>query len=285
MDMNKRKFRSHTDTHLRTKREITWLEDLPLELQIHLMTLLFVNDLENFILFLDIPLNDVVQYVLGDNVSTKCNLSKVMLRDLDDKVHIPGINIVQVLKSPLLDKNVALLNASESINHTILRNFDNLYEIPLLEEKKTQCSLGKFIKSMSPNTRIFIKYSGNIYLRHLDMVLSRIHFQNVENLVLFDHTSDEKPLMKLNSIRSVNISWCSGIGYDYIDFESNSISKLEIVSKLEIRGSNERKLTLNHKVININGCDLETFYEVCDIVFNGKLLTCECATERIKRIL
>jgi hypothetical protein len=87
---------ANKDTNLKGERSQTWLEELPLELQVHLMTFLDVEALECFITLLDIDLAGIVQDVLDDAVETKHDRQTVTLPQFDNGASKSIINIIYI---------------------------------------------------------------------------------------------------------------------------------------------------------------------------------------------
>jgi hypothetical protein len=251
----------------------TWLKELPLELQVHLMTFLDVESLECFITILDIDLAGIVQDVLENGVETKHERRTVTLRQFDNGANNSIINIVYVDGTCIseLNRTITLHKPSRSINHIIITYFDNSGEY----EIQDSTFLGEFIRSMNQRTSILIKDSIYVGLKRLEFDVSRISFKNVRTLEFEDCTAQEKSLMRCTDIDKIRLWNCSVFMEDSIDYDCRSINDL-IVNK-------KRKLSLENRIINIPRVEIGTLSEANGITFNGKHLTfsmCDCDDSR-----
>jgi hypothetical protein len=250
-------------TDLKGEKSETWLKELPLELQVYLMTFLDVEALECFITLLDIDLAGIVQDVLDDGVETKHERQTVTLRQFDNDASKSVINIVYVEGAYIggLNRTITLHKPSRSVNHIVITNFDNLREY----ERHSYTFLREFIRSMNQGTSILIKDSGYVGLKHLEFDVSRVSFKNVRTLEFRECTARGKSLMRCTDIDKIRLWDCSAFTEDSIDYECHSIHDLVV--------NEQRKLSLQNKIINIERVDIGPLSEANRITFNGKHLT------------
>jgi hypothetical protein len=254
-----------------------WLKELPLELQVHLMTFLDVEALEFFITLLDIDLAGVVQDVLDNGVETKHERQTVTLRQFDNGARKSMINIVYMEGEYIseLNRTIALHQPSRSINHIVITYFDNLREYEL----QNYTFLGEFIRSMNQRTSILIKDSKYVGLKRLEFDVSRISFKNVRTLEFRECTSQGKSLMWCTNIDKIRLWDCSAFIEDSIDYECQSINDLIV--------NERRKLSLKNRRITIPRVEIGQLSEATGITFNGKQLTfsmCDCDGSRSRII-
>jgi hypothetical protein len=251
----------------------TWLKELPLELQVHLMNFLDVEALECFITLLDIDLTGVVQDVLDNGVEAKHERQTVTLRQFDKGTSKSMINIVYMEGTYMseLNRTITLHKPSRSINHIVITYFDNLRECEL----QNYTFLGEFIRSMNQRTSILIKDSKYVGLKRLELDVSRISFKNVRTLEFEECTAQGKSLMRCTNIDKIRLWDCSAFIEDSIDYECNSINDLIVDEK--------RKLSLKNRRINIPRVEIGRLSNANNIKFNGKQLTfsmCDCDDSR-----
>jgi hypothetical protein len=257
--------------------------DLPMEIQINVMSHMDGESLETLIKIMDIDLPGVVQYVVDSPTSIKPGRIQ-MINKLDQlKENHSMINLVYILSFSSLCVDETLDLFSTSINHVVI---SGLKIVSGDQHQDLKQKLTRFLNNVSLRTMVTISSCIEVIVQDVSIDPSRLTFKHLEVLELENCTFVKRgtTFLELQSVNRLFLVDCTRDLLEMINFTWGR-PKFIGLRQMRTHGLFDEGMVLRSKHIDVQWLDVELVRGIEELTFEGWFLNLLMAQSEQKKII
>jgi hypothetical protein len=257
--------------------------DLPMEIQIKVMSHMDGESLERLIKIMDIDLPGMVQFVVDSPISIEPGKIK-MVNKLDHlKNNHCMINLVYILSFKTLYVDKVLDLFSKSINHVVISGLEITSED---QQQDLKLKLTKFLNNSSLRTMVTISHCTGVVVQDVNIDPSRLKFKHLRILEL-ENCTLVKPcatFLELQAVERLSLVDCTRDLLEMINFTWGRPTFIKL-RQIRIPGLFDEGMVLRSKHIDVQWFDAEQVRGVDELNFEGFFLSLLMAQSEEKKII